>query len=131
MSNSVLTLVGRILLAVLFIPAGFQKFGAIEGTSGYIAAMGLPASTLLAWAAAVFEVVAGIAILVGFQTKWASLALAAFCVFTGFVFHYAAVAGDTSGMQMIMFMKNLSLAGGFLVLAASGAGAYSVDAKRG
>ena len=131
MSNSVLTLVGRILLAVLFIPAGFQKFGAIEGTSGYIAAMGLPASTLLAWAAAVFEVVAGIAILVGFQTKWASLALAAFCVFTGFVFHYAAAAGDTSGMQMIMFMKNLSIAGGFLVLAASGAGAYSVDARRG
>ena len=131
MSNSILTLLGRILLAVLFIPAGFQKFGAIEGTAGYIAAMGLPASTLLAWAAAIFEVVAGIAILVGFQTKWASLALAAFCVFTGFVFHYAAVAGDTSGMQMIMFMKNLSLAGGFLVLAASGAGAYSVDAKRG
>ena len=131
MSNSILTLVGRILLAVLFIPAGIQKFTDIAGTAGYIAAMGLPASSLLAWAAAIFEVVAGIAILVGFQTKWASLALAVFCVFTGYVFHYAAAAGDTTGLQMVMFMKNLSLAGGFLVLAAAGAGAYSVDAKRG
>ena len=131
MSNSILTLVGRMLLAVLFIPAGIQKFTDIAGTAGYIAAMGLPASSLLAWAAAIFEVVAGIAILVGFQTKWASLALAVFCVFTGYVFHYAAAAGDTTGLQMVMFMKNLSLAGGFLVLAAAGAGAYSVDAKRG
>ncbi len=130
MSNSVLTLLARILLAIVFIPAGVSKFGAIEGTAGYISAMGLPAGTLLAWAAAIFEVVAGIAILVGFQTKWAAIALAAFCVFTGFVFHYAGAAGDTSGMQMIMFFKNLGLAGGFLALAASGAGAYSVDAKR-
>lgn len=130
MSNSILTLLSRILLAVLFIPAGLQKFGAIEGTAGYIAAMGLPAGTLLAWLAAIFEVAAGVAILVGFQTKWASIALAAFCLFTGYVFHFAAAAGDASGMQMIMFMKNVALAGGFLALAAAGAGAYSVDAKR-
>jgi putative oxidoreductase len=131
MSNSVLVLLGRILLSVIFILAGAQKFGAIDGTAGYIASAGLPASTLLAWAAAVFELAAGIAILVGFQTKLTSLALAAFCVFTGLVFHYSAVAGDTSGMQMIMFMKNLAIAGGLLVLATQGAGALSVDAKRG
>ena len=130
MSNSVLTLLGRILLAIVFIPAGLQKFGAIEGTAGYIAAVGLPAGTLLAWAAAIFEVAAGVAILVGFQTKWAALALAAFCVFTGFVFHFAGAVGDAAQIQMIMFFKNIGLAGGFLVLAASGAGAYSVDAKR-
>ncbi len=131
MSNSISLLISRILLAVLFIPAGIQKFGAIEGTAGYISAMGLPAGTALAWLAAIFEVVAGIAILVGFQTRIASYLLAAFCLFTGYVFHYSAAAGDASGMQMIMFMKNVAIAGGFLALAAAGAGAYSVDAKRG
>ncbi len=130
MSNSILFLIGRILLAAVFIPAGLQKFGDIAGTAGYISAMGLPAATLLAWAAAIFEVVAGVAILVGFQTKWAAIGLAAFCVFTGFVFHYAGATGDAAQMQMIMFFKNLGLAGGFLGLAAAGAGAWSVDAKR-
>jgi putative oxidoreductase len=131
MSNSVLILLARVLLSVIFILAGLQKFGAIDGTAGYIASVGLPASTLLAWAAAVFEVAAGVAILVGFQTKLTSLALAAFCLFTGFVFHYSAAAGDASGMQMIMFLKNLAITGGLLVLAAQGAGALSVDGKRG
>ena len=130
MSNSVVTLIARVLLSIIFILAGFQKFGAIDGTAGYIASVGFPAATLLAWAAAIFEVVVGIFILVGFQTRITSLLTAAFCVFTGLVFHYAAAAGDTSGMQMIMFMKNLAMAGGFLALAQLGAGALSVDAKR-
>ncbi len=126
MSNAILSLIGRILLAAVFIPAGLQKFGAIEGTAGYITSVGLPAGSALAWLAAIFEVVAGIAVLVGFQTKWASLALAAFCLFTGFVFH-----GGADQMQQIMMFKNIGLAGGFLTLAAAGAGAYSVDARRG
>ena len=128
MSNSILSLVSRIFLAIVFIPAGLQKFGGIEGTAGYISSVGLPAGTALAWIAAIFEVVAGIAILVGFQTRIASLLLAAFCLFTGFVFHYLNGGGDQ--MQMIMFLKNIGLAGGFLSLAVAGAGAYSVDAKR-
>ena len=128
MSNSILSLVSRIFLAIVFIPAGLQKFGGIEGTAGYISSVGLPAGTALAWIAAIFEVVAGVAILVGFQTRIASLLLAAFCLFTGFVFHYLNGGGDQ--MQMIMFLKNIGLAGGFLSLAVAGAGAYSVDAKR-
>jgi putative oxidoreductase len=131
MSNAVITLLGRILLAAVFIPAGLQKLGGIDGVTGYIASVGLPAPMLLAWAATIFEIVAGIAILIGFQTKWASLAFAAFCVFTAFVFHFAAATGDAAQIQMIMFFKNLGLAGGFLVLAAQGPGALSVDAKRG
>jgi putative oxidoreductase len=126
MSNSILSLIARVLLAAVFIPAGLQKFGAIEGTAGYISSVGLPAGTALAWLAAIFEVVAGLAILLGFQTKWASLALAAFCLFTGFVFH-----GGADQMQQIMMFKNIGLAGGFLALATAGAGAYSVDARRG
>lgn len=130
MSNAIITLLGRLLLAAVFIPAGIQKLGGIEGLTGYIASAGLPAPMLLAWASAIFEIVAGIAILVGFQTKLASLALAAFCVFTGIVFHFFAATGDAAQIQMIMFFKNLGLAGGFLVLAAQGPGALSVDAKR-
>ncbi|MGB6119137.1 MAG: DoxX family protein [Mesorhizobium sp.] len=127
MSNSAVLLVARILLSVMFILAGFQKFGGIEGTAGYISSVGLPAGTALAWLSAIFEVVAGIAILIGFQTRIAALLLAAFCAFTAFVFH--ANFGDQ--MQMLLFMKNLTIAGGFLALYASGPGSISVDARRG
>ena len=127
MSNSVILLIGRILLSVMFIMSGLQKFGGIEGTAGYIGSVGLPAATALAWLAAIFETVAGIAILVGFQTKIAALLLAAFCVFAGYVFHFQ----PEDQMQMISFMKNLTLAGGFLALFVSGPGSLSVDARTG
>lgn len=127
MSNNAVLLVARILLAIIFIMAGLQKFGSIGGTAGYIASVGLPASTLLAWLAAIFETVAGIAILVGFQTRNISYLLALFCVFTGFVFHFQ----PEDQIQMIMFMKNLAIAGGFLALSVAGPGSISVDAKRG
>lgn len=127
MSNSVILLVARILLSVMFIMSGLQKFGGIEGTAGYIGSVGLPAATLLAWLAAIFETLVGIAILVGFQTRIAALALAAFCVFTGLVFHYA----PADQMQMIMMMKNITIAGGLLALFASGPGSLSVDARTG
>jgi len=127
MSNSIILLVARILLAFIFIMSGWGKFFAIEGTAGYIASVGLPAATLLAWAAAVFELVAGIALLVGFRTRETAWALAAFTLFAGFVFHYQ----PADQMQMIMFMKNLAIAGGFLVLGQIGAGSLSLDARIG
>ena len=130
MSNSLLSLIGRVLLAAVFIPAGLSKFADLAGTAGYITSAGLPAGNILAILAAVFEVAAGLAILVGFQTKWASILLAAFCVFTGVAFHYAASNGGADMMQMTMFFKNLGLAGGFLALATGGAGDWSIDAKR-
>lgn len=127
MSNSVILLIGRILLSVMFIMSGLQKFGGIEGTAGYIGSVGLPAATALAWLAAIFETVAGIAILVGFQTRIAALLLAAFCVFAGYVFHFQ----PEDQMQMISFMKNMTIAGGFLALYVSGPGTLSVDARAG
>lgn len=139
MSNAIITLLGRILLAAVFIPAGLQKLGGIDATVGMIQGSGLPAATALAYFAAIFEVVAGILVLVGFQTKWASLALAAFCVFTAFVFHSGPInvpdfpEGANGMLTMfngIMMFKNLGLAGGFLVLAGQGPGALSIDAKR-
>ena len=127
MSPSVTLLVARVLLSGMFIMAGLQKFGGIEGTAGYISSVGLPASTLLAWLAAIFETLAGLAILVGFQTRASALLLALFCIFTALVFH----ANFADQMQMLLFIKNVTIAGGFLALAAHGAGAYSVDARRG
>lgn len=126
MNNSTLLLVSRILLAVIFILAGFSKFGGIDGTAGYIASKGIPFSGLVAWATAIFEVVAGIAILVGFQTRIAAWALAAFCIASALIFHNTFI--DPS--QYNSFMKNLAIAGGFLALSVSGAGTLSIDAKR-
>ena len=126
MSNALL-LVGRILLSVIFIMAGLSKFGSIEGTAGYISSVGLPAGVALAWLAAIFETLAGIAILIGFQTRIAAWLLAAFCVFTAVVFHYA----PADQMQMTMFMKNITIAGAFLILSVAGPGTLSVDARRG
>ena len=131
MSNAILSLLSRILLAVVFIPSGLAKFGDIAGTAGYIGSAGIPAGTAMAWLAAIFEVAAGVAILVGFQTRIVSLLLAAFCLFLGVVFHFMASNGGADMTQMIMFFKNIGLTGGFLSLAVAGAGAYSVDAKRG
>jgi putative oxidoreductase len=140
MNNAIAMLIGRILLAAVFIPAGAQKlFGGIEGTAGMIAGAGLPAATALAYAAAIFELVAGIAVLIGFQTRIAAYLLAAFCLFTAFVFHNGAINmpdfpeaanGMLSLFNQIMMFKNIGLAGGFLVLAGSGAGSLSVDARR-
>lgn len=126
MNNSLIILIARILLAVIFILGGLSKFGNIAGTAGYISSVGLPAGTILAWLAALFEVVAGLAILIGFQTRLVAWALAAFCIFTAIVFHNNF--GDQ--IQMIMFLKNLGLAGGFLLLAVHGAGSISLDARR-
>lgn len=127
MNNATTLLIARILLAAIFILAGLNKLTGIEGTAGYIASVGLPAPALLAWGAAIFEIVAGIAILVGFFTKLNAYALAAFCIASGLIFHNNF--GDQ--IQFILFMKNLAMAGGFLALSVSGPGALSVDAKRG
>lgn len=126
MNQSTVLLLARILLAIIFILAGLNKFGNIAGTAGYIGSVGLPFGTLLAWGAAIFEVVAGLAILAGFQTKLVSYALAAFCVVSGAIFHNNF--GDQ--IQSILFMKNLAMAGGFLALSVAGPGSISVDARR-
>jgi putative oxidoreductase len=124
-------LVGRVLLALMFVTAGFSKLTALEGTAGYIASVGLPAPMLLAVAAGVLELVAGVLIIVGWQARWAALALAAFTIVASVLFHnYWAMPADKAFMQQLMFMKNLSVTGGLLVLFAFGAGSLSLDARR-
>ncbi len=127
-----LTLVGRVLLALLFLPAGISKIGGFAGTVGYIASKGLPLPSLGAVIAIVVEVVGGLALIAGFGTRWAALALAGFTLVATFVFHnFWGVPADQAMMQQLMFFKNIAVVGGLLVLAAHGAGAWSLDAKRG
>jgi putative oxidoreductase len=126
-----LALVGRILLALMFVLAGFSKIGGFAGTVGYIASKGLPAASLLAALTIVLEVGGGLAIMFGFFTRWSALALAGFTLLASLIFHaFWSLPADQQMMQQLMFMKNISVAGGLLVLAAFGAGAISIDAKR-
>jgi len=125
-----LALIGRILLALIFITSGFGKIAGFAGTAGYIASKGLPLASVVAALTIVVELGGGLAILFGFATRWAALALAVFSVLAGVIFHnYWAVPADQVMMQQINFWKNIAIAGGFLMVAAYGPGAISVDAK--
>ena len=124
-------LVGRLLLVALFLPAGIGKLTGFSGTVGYIASVGLPLPTLGAALAAVVEIAGGLALLFGFGTRIAALVLAAFTLVASFFFHaYWAVPADQAFVQQLMFFKNIAIAGGLLTLAAHGAGAWSLDARR-
>ena len=126
-----LALVGRILLALMFVLAGASKIAGFAGTVGYIASKGLPAPALLAVLTIVAEVGGGLAIVFGFHARWAALALAGFTLLASFIFHaFWSVPADQQMVQQLMFMKNISVAGGMLVLVAFGAGAISLDARR-
>ena len=126
-----LALVGRLLLALLFLPAGISKIGGFAGTVGYIASKGLPMPSVAAVIAIIVEIVGAVALIAGFGTRWAALALAGFTLIATFLFHnfWAMPAGQVM-VQQLMFFKNIAVVGGLLVLAAHGAGAWSLDAKR-
>ena len=121
-------LIGRVLIAALFIPAGISKIGGFEGTVGYIASVGLPLATAGAIVAIVIEVVAGAALLVGYRTKQAALVLALFTLVATVLFHnFWAMPADQAFMQQLMFMKNIAVVGGLLVVAALGGGAWAIQ----
>src|SRR6185295_17186948 len=112
-SNSSTTiLLGRILLAAIFLLSGFGKLTAIAGTAGYFGSLGLPLPTVTAIVVGLIELLGGLAILVGFQTRIVAWVLAIFTVATGLVAHM----NWADQMQMISFLKNLAIAGGFIVL---------------
>ena len=119
--DKVTILIGRLLMAQIFLIAGLGKIGNYAGTQAYMDAMGVPG--MLLPLVILLEVGGGLALLLGWQTRWAVWALAGFSVIAAAIFH--SNFGDQ--MQMIMFMKNLAIAGGLLVLSVHGAGAYSLD----
>jgi putative oxidoreductase len=130
--RSPLTLLGRLLLASLFVVAGIGKLGNLAGTAGYIASGGLPAASVLAVLVGLLELVGGIALAIGFQARWAALALGLFTLLASVLFHkFWAVPAEQQMVQQLMFMKNLSIAGGLLLVAALGAGPLSVDGRAG
>lgn len=131
MMTAPVALIGRILIALLFVPAGLSKFAGLSGTAAYIASKGLPMPMLLAGGAAVVEVAAGLAIAFGWRTRIAALALALFSLLASMIFHaYWSLPADQQMMQQLLFNKNLAVAGGLLVLTAFGPGALSLDARR-
>jgi len=126
-----LALIGRLLLAWLFLPAGISKISGFAGTVGYAASAGLPMPEVGTAVGLVVEIVGGLALIVGFGTRWAALVLALFTLVASFFFHnYWALPADKQMMQYLMFYKNVAVTGGLLVLAAFGAGAWSLDARR-
>lgn len=131
MFRNALLLGSRLLFAALFVPSGFQALADIAGTTAYFAGLGLPLPSLASWGTGLFELVAGLSILVGFQTRIMALLLAAFCIAAGFIGHYGQGADDATlaFLHQQMLMKDIAIAGGFLALAMAGAGTLSADGR--
>ena len=116
--STTLNFVGRILLASLFIVAAIGKILGFSGTVGYIASKGLPQPQVLAGATIALELVGGLLIILGRYPLPVGLALAAFCVVTGFIFHnFWALDPAVKQVQMNHFLKNIALAGALLMMA--------------
>jgi putative oxidoreductase len=121
--QAVVALVGRVVLAAVFILSGLSKLGAASEIQGYITSVGLPAPLLGYLIALVVEIGGGALLLVGYRTSLVAGVLAAFCVIAAILFHREL--GDQN--QLIHFMKNLAMAGGLLQIVAFGAGRISLD----
>jgi len=124
-------LAGRILLALIFVISGYNKLVGFDGTVGYIASKGLPLPQLAAAAAIAIELVGGVLLVIGWQTRWAATAIFLFMIPTTLIFHafWAAPAANLQ-METIQFMKNLCIMGGMLYVMAFGAGPLSVDNRK-
>ncbi len=130
-TQNLLSLIGRALIALLFIPAGLSKIGAFAGVTGYIASKGVPLPQLAAATAIAVELGLGLLLLVGFQTRWAALGIALFTFVITFIFHnFWAVDAAQVLMQQQAFFKNIAVVGGLLAIVAWGPGGWSIDARR-
>ena len=129
--NHALNLMGRLLLAALFLPAGLSKLSGFEGTVDYIGSVGLPLPTVAAGAALALEILGSVALIVGFQTRIVAAVLAVFTCVASIFFHaFWAATPEQAFVQQLLFFKNIGVIGGLLVLASSGAGAWSIDSKK-
>lgn len=122
--NKLTDVAARVLLGLIFLVAGFGKLGAgYEGTAGYMDSMGVPGSLLPL--VIILEIAGGLMVIAGLKTSWAALALAIFTLVSAFIFHF----NFADQIQSIMFMKNLAITGGLILLALHGAGQLSLDSK--
>ena len=123
--------VGTLVVSSTVLPAGIGKLTGFAGTVGYISSVGLPFPELGAALALTVEIVGSLALIIGLGTRPAAFVLALFTLVASFFFHnYWAVAADQQFVQQLLFFKNVGVVGGLLMLAAWGAGAWSVDARR-
>ena len=121
-----LTPLGRLLMSSLFLWSGIHQVRNPSGTAQYFANAHVPAPDITVWVSIVIHIVAGLAILVGYQTRWAAAVLAIFCLGTALGVHLPV--GDAP--NMVNFYKNLVMAGGFLYVVAYGAGGLSIDGEK-
>jgi putative oxidoreductase len=124
--NDGVALLGRLLLSVIFILSGVQKLMDFSGTVAFMGVEGLPVPALAAIVAVIVECVGGILLIIGYQTRPTGMVMAVWCIATALVAHRDFGNPD----QMIHFLKNVALAGGFLQLVAFGAGAWGIDGRR-
>jgi len=130
-AQNAFALIGRILIALLFVPSGWGKIAGFAGTAGYIASKGIPLPEVCAAIAVAAELGLGLLLLVGWQTRWAALLLAIFTAVITPIFHnYWAVPEAQMYMQKLNFFKNYAITGGLLAFAAFGAGAFSLDGRK-
>ena len=127
--NDAMLAVGRILIAIIYISSGLEKFMGLSEVTAQLASKGFPAANVFAIASAALELGGGILIVLGWQTRIFALALAIFTGIAAYFFHdfWHLPAGMEHTNNMIHFMKNVSIMGGFLILCAAGAGRYSLD----
>ncbi len=125
-----LALVGRILIALIFVISGFGKISGFDGVVGYIGAKGLPMPQVLAALTIALELGGGLLLIAGYKVRWVAIAFFLWLIPTTFIFHkfWGIPAGEVQN-QMNNFMKNVSIMGAMLMLAAFGPGVYSVDKK--
>lgn len=126
--QNALNLLGRLLIAALFLPAGLSKATGFEGTVGYFTSLGMFLPTLAVIIAIIAEIAGGLALLVGFKTRIVAILLAVFTLAATIIGHaYWAAPADAAFIQQLLFFKNIAVIGGLLILASSGAGKFSID----
>jgi putative oxidoreductase len=129
--ENVLNLLGRIAIAALFLPAGINKLIGMEGTAGYFASLGLPAVAVLIWVVIAIEILGGLALILGYQTRFVAIGLAIFTLLASIVGHaFWAAPVDAAFITQLLFFKNIAVIGGLLILASSGAGSISIDGRK-
>jgi putative oxidoreductase len=126
-TKNLFSLASRLFLALIFLVAGWGKVNAIDGTVGYMTSMGIPAAGVLIYLTILTEIGGGLLIAIGYQTRIVAFLMAGFTLLSALIFHFNF--GDQ--MQAINFMKNIAIAGGFFSLVANGAGAWSIDGRKG
>ena len=125
-------LVGRILLASLFLVAGIRKLMAPAASAGYFAKLGFPMTDVLVWVVIAVEIGGALLLILGWKTRWAAYALTIFTLIATFAAHRFWEFSDAAqyAAQLNNFLKNLAVIGGMLILAATGPGPNSVDGRR-